>query len=178
MITQCKEIESLLSPYLENELSAAEAERVARHLAACPHCLQLKEKLEEILLKLSDLQEEVPFFLKNRLFNIPEISEKKKFAGILYFPKWLAAAVGTVILFLNLFYFTNIFPSANREIHSLVSSIETFAVQTGGWFEKIRESKDLLLFTLFNKKTSASKDDKLSTDFNLNKSISKGGNNG
>jgi predicted anti-sigma-YlaC factor YlaD len=178
MTTQCKEIESLLSPYLENELSPEESERIARHLAACPHCLDLKEKLEEILLKLSDLQEEVPFFLKNRLFNIPEISEKKKFAKIIYFPKWLAAAVGTVILFLNLFYFTDIFPSANREMHSVVSSIETFAVQTGGWFEKIKESKDLLLFTFFNKKPSESKDNKLSTDFNLSKSLSKGGNNG
>jgi len=178
MIIQCKETESLLSSYLENELSPDDTERVARHLAVCPHCLALKEKLEEILLKLADLQEEVPFFLKNRLFNIPEISEKKKSASIIYFPKWLAAAVGTVILFLNLFYFTNMFPLANREMHSLVGSIETFVVQTGGWFEKIKESKDLLLFTFFNKKTSASKDDKLSTDFNLNKSLSKGGNNG
>jgi predicted anti-sigma-YlaC factor YlaD len=178
MITKCKEIESLLSAYLENELSREESERIARHLAACPRCLELKEKLEEILPKLPDLQEEVPFFLKNRLFNIPEISEKTKFAHIIYFPKWLAAAVGTVILFLNLFYFTNIFPSANREMHSVVSSIETLAVQTGGWIEKIKESKDLLLFTFFNKKTSESKVDKLNADFNLNKGVSKGGHNG
>jgi predicted anti-sigma-YlaC factor YlaD len=178
MISKCKEIESLLSAYLENELPAQESERIARHLAACPRCLDLKEKLEEILPKLSDLQEEVPFFLKNRLYNIPEISEKNGLAKIIFFPKWLAAAVGTVILFLNLFYFTNIFPSANREMHSVVSSIETFAVQTGGWIEKIRESKDLLLFTFFSKKSSESKDDKLNTDFNLSKDVSKGGNNG
>jgi len=127
---------------------------------------------------LSDLQEEVPFFLKNRLFNIPEISEKKKVNKIIYFPKWLAAAVGTIILFLNLFYFTNIFPSVNREMHSVVSSIETFVVHTGGWFEKIKESKDLLLFTFFNKKTSEIKDEKLNTDFNLNKELTKGGKNG
>jgi len=178
MIHKCKEIESLLSAYLENELSPEESVKIAQHLASCPHCLNLKEKIEEILPKLSDLQEEVPFFLKNRLFNIPEISEKKKFAKIIYFPKWLAAAVGTIILFLNLFYFTNIFPSVNREMHSVIGSIETFVVQTGGWFEKIKESKDLLLFTFFNKKTSESKDEKMNSDFNLNKGLTKGGKNG
>ena len=178
MIHKCKEIESSLSAYLENELSAAESGNVTRHLAECPACLDLKEKIEEIVLKLSDLQEEVPFFLKNRLLNIPEISGKKKFAEIIYFPKWLAAAVGTIILFLNLFYFTSIFPSVNREMHAVVGSIETFVVKTGGWFEKIKESKDLLLFTFFNKKTGEIKDEKANPDFNLNKGISKGGKNG
>ena len=178
MIYKCKEIEAMLSAYLENELSPEESERIAQHLAACPHCLNLKEIMAELLLKLSDLQEEVPFFLKNRLFNIPEISEKKKFAKIIYFPKWLAAAAGTIILFLNLFYFTNIFPSANREMHLAVGSIEKFVVQTGGWFEKIKESRDLLLFTFFNKKTDESKAEKINADFNLNKGLSKGGKNG
>jgi predicted anti-sigma-YlaC factor YlaD len=178
MIYRCHEIESLLSAYLENDLSPAESDQVGQHLADCPRCLLLKEKLEDMLLKMSELQEEVPFFLKNRLFNIPEFSEKKKIAKIIYFPKWLAAAVGTVILFLNLFYFTNIFPQVNREMHAVVGSIETFVVQTGGWFEKIKESKDLLLFTFFNKKADESKDDKLNSGFNLNKGFSKGGKNG
>lgn len=178
MIYKCKEIESLLSAYLENDLSPAESENIAKHLASCSHCLVLKEKMEEILLKLSDLQEEVPFFLKNRLFNIPEISEKKKVTKIIYLPKWLAAAVGTIILFLNLFYFTNIFPPVHRELHSVVGSIETFVVQTGGWFEKIKESKDLFLFTFFNKKPSEIKGDKINADLNLNKGLNKGGKNG
>jgi predicted anti-sigma-YlaC factor YlaD len=178
MIHKCKEIEALISAYLENELSPSESARVARHLAACPHCLALKEKMEDILLKMSDLQEEVPFFLKNRLYNIPDISVEKNAAKIVFFPKWLAAAVGTVILFLNLFYFTNIFPSVNREMHSMVGSVQTFVVRTGGWFEKIKESKNLFLFTFFNKKPSESKAEKIDADFSLNKDLSKGGKNG
>jgi len=178
MIYKCKEIESFLSAYLENELSPAESENITQHLAACPHCLDLKEKLEEILVKLSDLHEEVPFFLKNRLFNIPEISEKQKVTKIIFFPKWLAAAIGTIILFLNLFYFTNIFPSVNREMHSVVGSVETFVVKTGGWFEKIKESKDLLFFTFFNKKTSEIKEEKVNLDLDLSKGLNKGGKNG
>ncbi|MBN2400647.1 hypothetical protein EH223_09645 [candidate division KSB1 bacterium] len=178
MIFKCKEIESRLSAYLENELSPAESGNIERHLSECPRCLHLKEKMEEILLKMSDLQEEVPFYLKNRLFNIPEISEKRRFAKTVFFPKWLAAAIGTIILFLNLFYFTNIFPSVNREMHVVVGSIETFIVRTGGWFERVKESKDLILFTFFNKKASQTKNEKVSSDFNLNDGLSKGGKNG
>jgi len=112
-----------------------------------------KKKKWENFFSLSDLQEEVPFFLKNRLYNIPEIVEKKNRARTIHFPKWLAAAVGTVILFLNLFYFTNIFPSVNREMHSWVSSVEKFVVRSGGWLEKIKESKELFFFTFFSKKS-------------------------
>lgn len=175
MIAKCREIEALLSAYLENELTAVQADAVARHLATCPRCLKLKEIMEEILLKMADLEEEIPFFLKNRLFNIPEISGEKNSAKIVFLPKWLAAAVGTVILFLNLFYFTNIFPSVNRELHSVVGSVEAFVVRTGGWFEKVKESKNLILFTFFNKKTSESKAEKINSDLDASKELSKGG---
>ena len=87
MTKKCREIESLLSAYLENELSKEEAEEVASIWANCPECLAKKEKIEELIFKLSDLQEEVPFFLKNRLYNIPEIVEKKKLGQIALFPQ-------------------------------------------------------------------------------------------
>lgn len=178
MNKKCREIESLLSAYLENDLSKDEMENISEHLNGCSACLSKKEKMEEIILKLSDLQEEVPFFLKNRLLNIPDMIEKKKPVKFLYFPKWLAAAVGTIILFLNLFYFTNIFPPVNREVHSLVSSIEKFIVKTGGWFEKVKESKELLFFTFFNKKSMEIKNDKESQNIADEKNLVKGGRNG
>lgn len=178
MTKKCREIEVLLSAYLENELSKADAASVEEHLDACPGCLAKKEKMEEIIFRLSDLQEEVPFFLKNRLYNIPESLEKKATAKILYFPKWLAAAIGTVILFLNLFYFTNIFPPVNREMHAFVSSIEKIAVKSGGWFEKIKESKDLLFFTFFNKKSSEIKDGNRDRAAISANGFDKGGKNG
>lgn len=178
MNKKCREIESLLSAYLENDLSKEELKNVSDHLGACPECLGKKEKLEEIISELSNLQEEVPFFLKNRLLNIPDMIEKKKPAKSLYFPKWLAAAVGTIILFLNLFYFTNIFPPVNREVHSVVSSIEKFIVRTGGWFEKVKESKELLFFTFFNKKSIKIKEDKGIQNIAAEKDFVKGGRNG
>ncbi len=178
MIKKCREIEALLSAYLENELAGADASGVAEHLETCPACRAKKEKIEEIIFRLSDLQEEVPFFLKNRLYNIPDILEKKAPAKIFIFPKWLAAAIGTVILFLNLFYFTNIFPPVNREMHSFVSTIEKIVVKTGGWFEKVKESKDLLFFTFFNKKSIEITDESRNRDAINAKDFDKGGKNG
>lgn len=178
MNKKCREIQCLLSDYLENTLSQDELKEVAGHLDDCSACRGKKEKIEELIFKLSDLQEEVPFFLKNRLLNIPDAVEKKKSVASLYFPKWLAAAVGTIILFLNLFYFTNIFPPANREVHAVASSVERFFVKTGGWFEKVKESKELLFFAFFNKKSVESKADKTSPNISAEKDFVKGGRNG
>lgn len=178
MIGKCKDIEALLSAYMENDLPAEDAGLVRAHLSECPECRKTKEKMEEILSRLPDLQEEVPFFLKNRLYNIPEIVEKKAPARIFYFPKWLAAAIGTVILFSNLFYFTNIFPPANREMHSFVSSIEKLVVRTGGWFEKVKESKELLFFTFFNKRPAGARTEKGDQGVITAREFEKGGKNG
>lgn len=178
MTRKCRDIEALLSAYLENELSREAASEVDAHLDECPACRAKKEKMEEIIFSLSDLQEEVPFFLKNRLYNIPEIVERKPVGRIIYFPKWLAAAVGTVILFLNLFYFTNVFPPANREMHSVVSSVEKFIVRTGGWFERIKESKDLLFFTFFNKRSIDVKETGQGREGLSGKGFAEGGKNG
>jgi hypothetical protein len=174
MTKKCREIELLLSAYLENELSKEDAANVSEHLGSCSECLGKKERMEEIISRLSDLQEEVPFFLKNRLYNIPEIVGKQTPAKLIVFPKWLAAMVGTIILFLNLFYFTNIFPPANRGIHSFVSSVERLVVKTGGWFERIKESKELIFFTFFNKKSMENKNEGKSHDT----ITEKGGKNG
>ncbi len=178
MTKKCRDIESLFSAYLENGLSKEDTDIVAEHLKRCPECLQKKDRMAEIIFRLSDLQEEVPFFLKNRLYNIPETCEQKKPARIVFFPKWIAAAVGTVILFLNLFYFTNIFPPVNREMHSLVSSVEKLVVKTGGWLEKVKESKDLLFFTFFKKKSIESKENATNSNAVTEKSFDKGGKNG
>jgi hypothetical protein len=153
MTKKCRDIELVLSAYLENELSKEEAASIAEHLGGCPDCSAMKEKMEEVVSRLSDLQEEVPFFLKNRLYNIPEIVVKRAPVKVFTFPKWLAAAVGTIVLFFNLFYFTNVFPPAHRELHSFVSSMEKIVVKAGGWFEKIKESKEMIFFTFFNKKS-------------------------
>lgn len=178
MTRKCRDIEAWFSAYLENDLPREAAAEVEAHLGECADCRARKEKMEELLFSLADLQEEVPFFLKNRLYNIPEAVEKKGRERVVRFPVWLAAAVGTIVLFLNLFYFTNVFPPANRRMHALVSSAEKFVVRTGGWLEKVKESKELLFFTFFNKKDIDVKEATAAGNGLPGKGYSEGGKNG
>ena len=177
MIRKCREIEAWLSAYLENDLPREAVVDVEEHLRGCAACRAKKERLEALLDSLPELQEDVPFFLKNRLYNIPDIVEKETAAPRHYFPKWLAAAVGTVVLFLNLFYFTNVFPAANRRMHALVSSVERVAVRTGGWLEKFKESKELIFFTFFGRKSLEIRENDRNEDF-FSAGFDKGGKNG
>ena len=103
----CQRVEDLISMYIENELSKELHREISLHLEKCPLCRQLKEKIEELMGAFPGLEEEVPFFLKNRLYYIPESQEilEERIESRYYYMKWLAAAIGTVVLFLNLFYF-------------------------------------------------------------------------
>lgn len=144
----CKRAQDLISGYIENELSRELKREVSLHLEQCPNCRRLKEKVESLMSLSPELEEEVPFFLKNRLYNIPETAEER--SGRLVYLKWLAAMVGTIVLFLNLFYFTNIFPPANRALHLMVSHIETFAVETSAFIERIKGSKGNIFSSFFS----------------------------
>ena len=73
-------------------------------------------------------------------YNIFEENQKEETRDV--YLKWVAAAVGTVILFLNLFYFTNILPSANKILHVAVARVERFVVEAGAFIQTIRESKN------------------------------------
>lgn len=143
----CKQVEDLLSEYIEHELPPEVHKEVSKHLEKCLPCHVLKDQVEELMSAFPELEEEVPFFLKNRLYYIPEAEQDNvidlevKWSYL----KWVAAVIGTFVLFLNLFYFTNIYPSANRVLHSVVSGIETLAVKTEAVYERVKDS-NLLFF--------------------------------
>lgn len=150
----CKKVEDLLSDYIENDLSEEVRKEVSLHLDECENCRRLKEKMEEMIYSFNDLEEDVPFFLKNRLLYIQESQEEEQSRQ--YYLTWVAAVIGTIILFLNLFYFTNIYPPANKALHGVTARIETIAVETEAFFERLNASKDLIIYTLFNKETNDS----------------------
>jgi hypothetical protein len=145
----CKEIEELISEYIEHELSPEIHEEVSLHLEKCLACSVLKRQVEELMGSFPELEEEIPFFLKNRLYYIPESLEEEiiEMESKRYYLRWVAAVIGTFVLFLNLFYFTNIYPPANRALHSVVAGIETFAVKTEAIYEKVKESKALFFLS-------------------------------
>ena len=73
----CDRIEPLLSSFIENDLPSDLMGEVSSHILNCEGCRSLKEKMEQLIYLSNDLQEEVPFFLKNRLHYIPEREERQ-----------------------------------------------------------------------------------------------------
>ncbi len=157
---ECKKVEDLISGYIENELSREVRKEISLHLETCESCRQLKEKMEELMYAFPELEEEVPFFLKNRLYYIPESQDNIiEMESKRYYLKWVAAVIGTFVLCLNLFYFTNIYPPANRMLHEVVSGLETLAVKTEAAYERLKESK-ILSFLIPRESTDEEDTDK------------------
>jgi len=168
----CKKVESLMSGFIENELENSQRKEISIHLKQCTKCRELKEKIEHMRYVYPELEEEIPFFLKNRLYNIFDADQEEDSRGI--YLKWVAAAIGTVVLFLNLFYFTNIYPMANKALHLTVARVEKFVVEAGAFIETIKESRKgvSLDFGFFKKESEFRQiDEKKSSD-------NKGGENG
>ncbi|MCX6581573.1 MAG: zf-HC2 domain-containing protein [Candidatus Aminicenantes bacterium] len=151
---ECIQVEDLISGYIENELPRELHKEVSLHLEACQNCRLLKEKVEELVYAFPELEEDVPFFVKNRLYYIPESQDNIiELEGERLYLKWIAAMVGTFVLFLNLFYFTNVFPPANRTLHLMVSGIKTLTVKTEAIYEKVKESNKLFFLSSKNGET-------------------------
>jgi len=155
----CTQIEEIISMYIEDDLPDDMYNEVSSHLETCDSCRALKEKVEELVCFFPELEEEVPFYLKNRLYYIPESQEidpvkESRF----YFMRWVAASIGTIALFLNLLYFTDLYPPANRVLHSVTSEIKVFTVQAGAFIQKIAEGKGMFLFSLFKKEEDKNKE--------------------
>jgi len=137
--------EELLSAYQDNALSPDRKKQFASHMAECPDCAAITDSLSHIKAVLPELNSDIPFFLKNRLYMIGESEAEtapvRSFAAI----RWIAASVGTLLLFLNLFYFTNIFPAANKTLHTAVAGIENFVVEAEAFIGRIKESNNVFM---------------------------------
>jgi len=167
----CTRIEDLISAFIENDLPEQTMRDVEAHLQRCHSCMSLKEKVEELMDYSGELEEEVPFFLRNRLYNIPDVAETEEPYRYGYL-KWVAAMLGTLVLFLNLFYFTNVYPSANKTLHLFVSNVEKFAVEAGAVIERVKDTNTNVLVSIL-------KDGTESDDLNGNsRPDTRGGTNG
>jgi anti-sigma factor RsiW len=157
---RCEQIEELLSPYIEDELTAEDRKAVDDHLRICPDCTSLLSLLQETTASLSEFPEsEVSENLMAKLHAIPQTRRKFKLSfDFLLKPSLqpiLAAA--TVLMTLISFYTfhpdkANIDKTINRQFHqgyrtvgSLYSKVESFAASLGG-------HKDSLLDSLKNAK--------------------------
>ena len=81
--------------------------------------------------------------------------------------------IGAPLLFLNLFYFTNIYPSANRVLHRTVSKIETFVIEAKVFIEQLGGS-EFPTYLKENKKLSEGKRTEEREENSLKSRLSKG----
>ncbi len=163
----CKEFEELLSESQDNSLSPEQSVLISAHLKDCPKCTLLADDVNSLKSILPELNTEIPFFVKNRLYLINENYDTNESINNYSYIKWVAAMVGTIVLFLNLFYFTNILPSANKTLHTAVAGIERFIVEAEAFVERIKETNN---FVNYNKPEKISKTNK-KKDAKANKKI-------
>ncbi len=158
---KCKEIEELLSPYLEDELSPEEKGAVTNHLETCENCSLLFSLMKETQESLANFPElEVSENLLDRLYSIP--TKKKKFKLKLPNFDFLARpslqpvlTTATIVLIMVSFYFfspnkSSIDKSINYKIHLGYSKIERLYARAESFTASLGEHKDNILVSLKN----------------------------
>ena len=159
---KCERIEDLLSPYIEDELTAEDRKAVDDHLRICPDCTSLLSILRETTESLSDFPEsELSENLMAKLYAIPERKKKFRLSFDLFLKPSLQPilAAATVLMTLVSFYTfhpdkADIDKTINRQLHqgyrkvgSLYSKAESFAVSLGEHKDSILDSiKSIKLF--------------------------------
>lgn len=152
---KCEYIENLLSPYLEDELTARDRLAVDEHLQSCEDCSVLFDLLRETQKSLADFpQAEMSEGLLERLYDIPY--RKRKFRLSLDFlvrpalqPYMAAATILMTVLSFYLFHpeKSAIDKSINRQAHlgyskigKLYSEAETFTTSLGEYKDNILDT--------------------------------------
>ncbi len=167
---KCKEIEELLSPYLEDELNPEEKGAVANHLKTCENCSLLFSLMKETQESLADIPElEVSENLLDRLYSIPR--EKKRYKLRLPNFDFLVRTslqpvltVATIMLIMISFYFygpnkSSIDKSISRQIHLGYSKIERLYAKAESFTASLGEHKDNILVSLKNIKLLGGNED-------------------
>jgi hypothetical protein len=139
---QCKQINYLLSDYLEGTLTARKKREIDSHLKVCPRCRQLVQSTQRVQDILPGLSRRPPDHLIRRLMLIPRNTE---ISGVyqpgIYRIKWIAAVFVTFLLLFNLLYFTNFNPRMNSFLHHLVFSIQKLKVKTESIYSTFKRKK-------------------------------------
>jgi predicted anti-sigma-YlaC factor YlaD len=156
---ECKHIENLLSPYLEDELTAEERLSVETHLQSCADCSVLLDLLRETKESLADFpQAEMSEELLESLYDIPHRRRKFRFSlDFLVRPAlqpYMAAA--TILLTVLSFYLFHpeksaIDKSINRQVHMGYSKIGRLYSEAESFTTSLGEHRDNILDTIKRK---------------------------
>ena len=155
---ECKNIEELLSPYLEDELTQQERQAVEEHLASCPACTILLSLMKEAHISLSTFPElEVSRDLVEKLYGVPQ--KKKRFSLVYDFllrPSFqpILAAVAILLTVVSFYMFhpnrNAIDEAIERQFHIGLSKVEKLYAEAESVTNSLGEYKDSFLVSLKN----------------------------
>ena len=153
---ECKTIEDLLSPYLEDELTLEERQTMEEHLRSCQSCAELLSFMEEARTSLATLPElEVSEDLTKKLYDLPQ--KKKKFSLVFDFllrpslqPVMAAATVLLVVVSFYMFHPNRsaIDRALERQLHIGYSKVEKLYAEAESITHSLNEYKDNLLVSI------------------------------
>ena len=151
MNKHCLRFEEHLSDWIEGQLDPQTTAFMEEHARKCPACATLREMMDQTLSLGPTLQEEVPFYLKNRLYIIPENQYAEAAEDTPSRMLRLAAAmVGISVLLLHLFYFTNLVPAGNRVVHRFFSGLGNVVVTVSALLETSSDAQDPTMYLFAN----------------------------
>ncbi len=155
---ECKNIEELLSPYLEDELAQPERQAIEEHLAFCKACVELFSFMKEARLSLSTFPElEISQELVEKLYGVPQ--KKKRFSLVYDFllrPSFQPIlATATILLTVVSFYMFHpnrgaINDTIERHFRLGLSKVEKLYAEAESITDSLGEYKDSFLVSLKN----------------------------
>lgn len=138
----CREIEDLLSAYIDGELTPSEAVSVTSHLSNCKHCRQELIALQQTINLLHDLPEiELPVHFHaqvcERLRNVNlKQSRNKRFKSWYWFPVGASVAAAVLLMIVSFNVITP-FTSVPRGDSALSPQSEQYVLQDEALQERI-----------------------------------------
>jgi len=152
----CKQIEKLLSPYLENELSQEKKSLVESHIKECPQCSELLSYMREAKNSLAEIPEiDVSQSLMKKLYKIPKERFKLSFDFLLKPALQPILAASMVLITIASLYTLNpdkakINKYINQHIHTGYSKVEQLYAKAESLTHSLAGYKESILFSIKN----------------------------
>ncbi|MFW6160209.1 MAG: anti-sigma factor family protein [Acidobacteriota bacterium] len=154
----CKQVQELLSSYLEEELITRDKKKLEAHLKHCPDCSGILALMEETQSALRNFPEPEPSAeLLSRLYSIPEKKKStRSIRNILLHPSFQPAAAAAVILLTVVSFFTfnperqELEKAFQHNLHLGYNKAVQLFTRAEATYDSLNEYKDEFLLSLKN----------------------------
>lgn len=141
---RCDSLQDLLSPYLDGELDPSARAEVEAHLAACPECAGLADRMRVALAAFASFPEVEPSpALRRRLMAIPDRSRRRWSVDLGFLRRPVVqpflAAVSGLLLLVSVYLVSpgSVQRAVRQQFHRGISTIEKLYVQAGSLTDRL-----------------------------------------